>query len=153
MLTAEIVSAYVSRNALVPSALCALIESVHSTLNGLSPETVAAPEPEARRPAVAIGESITRRYIVCLEDGKKLKTLRRHLATHGLTPEQYRAKWHLPETYAMEAPEYRERRSTLARASNFGVKKPRSGHSHGHDDGTNAGGGHGHAHFHPAAAP
>ena len=108
-LTADIVSAHVSNNSVAVSDLPPLIQNVHSALRGLGQ---AAPAPEVKlEPAVSIRASVKPDYIVCLEDGKKLKMLKRHLMTHyQMTPEQYRAKWSLPSDYPMVAPNYAEQR-------------------------------------------
>jgi predicted transcriptional regulator len=119
-LTAQIVSAHVGHNAVAPDSLPALIQSVYSTL---SKAGVAVPEPEKLEPAVPIKRSVFPDYIVCLEDGKKQKMLKRHLQTaHGMTPEQYRDKWHLPHDYPLVAPNYAEKRSALAKAIGLGRK-------------------------------
>ena len=119
-LAAQIVSAHVGHNAVPVEDLPALIKSVYATL--VQPEAQ-TPEPEKREPAVPIKKSVFADHIVCLEDGKKLKMLKRHLHTsYGLTPEQYRAKWGLPANYPMVAPNYAEKRSELARAIGLGRK-------------------------------
>ncbi len=124
-LTADIVSAHVSNNVVTLADLPALIQSVHDALNGLSDETVA---PAAKRePAVSIRASVKPDYIVCLEDGKKLKMLKRHLMTHyQITPEQYRAKWNLPADYPMVAPSYAEQRRALAKKIGLGTQRRRA---------------------------
>lgn len=122
-LSTEIVAAYVSHNALSVADLPKLIADVHSALKGLrSPAT--APEPtEEQKPAVAIRKSVAADYIVCLEDGKKFKSLKRHLRTHyDLSPEQYREKWGLPADYPMVAPNYSATRSRLAKDNGLGRK-------------------------------
>ncbi|MDB5683049.1 MAG: transcriptional regulator [Sphingomonas bacterium] len=120
-LTADIVSAHVSNNSVALADLPSLIQNVHVALSGLG-ETVAEPE-ERREPAVPIRSSVKPDFIVCLEDGKKLKMLRRHLMTHyQLTPEQYRAKWNLPADYPMVAPNYTEQRRTLAKKIGLGTR-------------------------------
>ena len=94
---------------------------MHDALSGLS--TTAEPAPEPQQPAVSVRASVKPDYIVCLEDGKKLKMLRRHLTTHyGLTPDDYRAKWGLPADYPMVAPNYAERRRALAKEIGLGTK-------------------------------
>jgi predicted transcriptional regulator len=119
-LAAEIVSAHVSNNSLTPDALPGLITSVYSTLSALGTEP---PVAEKREPAVPIKKSVFPDHIVCLEDGKKLKMLKRHLATtYNLTPEQYREKWGLPANYPMVAPDYAAHRSTLAKSIGLGRK-------------------------------
>jgi predicted transcriptional regulator len=123
-LTADIVAAHVSNNSVAVSDLSVLINSVHGALNGLSGgATVAVP----LEPAVPIRNSIKREFIVCLEDGKKLKMLKRHLMTHyGMTPDEYRTKWGLAKDYPMVAPAYAEKRRDLAKAIGLG-RKPGSG--------------------------
>ena len=123
-LTADIVSAYVGHNALSAPDLSKLIADVHGALSGLG---TTAPAPvEDLKPAVPIRKSITPDYIVCLEDGKKFKSLKRHLRTHyDLTPEQYREKWGLPADYPMVAPSYAEARSKLAKEMGLGQKRRR----------------------------
>jgi predicted transcriptional regulator len=121
-LTADIVSAHVSNNSVAISDLPSLIQNVHGALAGLGG---AAPEPEVRQePAVSVRASIKPDYIVCLEDGKKLKMLKRHLMTHyQMTPEQYRTKWNLPADYPMVAPNYAEQRRSLAKKIGLGTKR------------------------------
>tara|TARA_Y100000815_G_scaffold235724_2_gene228550 strand:+ start:961 stop:1377 length:417 start_codon:yes stop_codon:yes gene_type:complete len=121
-LTADIVAAHVSNNSVAVSDLPLLIQNVHGALSGLSTE---AAEPEVKQePAVSIRASVKPDYIVCLEDGKKLKMLKRHLMTHyQMTPEQYRAKWNLPADYPMVAPNYAEQRRTLAKKIGLGTKR------------------------------
>ena len=121
-LTADIVAAHVSNNSVAVSDLPILIANVHGALAGLGG---AAPVPEVKQePAVSVRSSIKPDYIVCLEDGKKLKMLKRHLMTHyQLTPEQYRAKWSLPADYPMVAPNYAEQRRTLAKKIGLGTKR------------------------------
>ena len=123
-LTADIVSAHVSNNSVAVSDLPALIQNVHSALTGLGQP---APAPEVKlEPAVSVRASVKPDYIVCLEDGKKLKMLKRHLMTHyQMTPEQYRAKWSLPADYPMVAPSYAEQRRTLAKKIGLGTKRRR----------------------------
>lgn len=121
MLTADIVAAHVSNNSISIADLPDVIGRVHAALSGLGTPTEA--EPEELKPAVSIRASIKPDYIVCLEDGKKLKMLRRHLMTHyGLTPDDYRAKWGLPKDYPMVAPAYAEKRRELAVAIGLGTK-------------------------------
>ena len=114
----EIVSAYVSKNPVAAEDLPNVIKSVHATLGGFQGgESVAL----ARPPAVPVKKSVTPDYIVCLEDGRKLKMLKRYLrAQYGLTPEAYRAKWNLPADYPMTAPNYAARRSEFAKQSGLG---------------------------------
>jgi predicted transcriptional regulator len=121
-LTADIVAAHVSNNSVAVSDLPALIANVHNALAGLG-SPVAEPEVK-QEPAVSVRASIKPDYIVCLEDGKKLKMLKRHLMTHyQMTPEQYRAKWNLPADYPMVAPNYAEQRRTLAKKIGLGTKR------------------------------
>lgn len=120
-LTAEVVSAYVSNNPVPVGELPGLIDRVHAALQGTIGGPVA--KPEELKPAVPVRKSITPDYIVSLEDGKKFKSLKRHLATHyGLTPDEYRAKWGLPADYPMVAPNYAAARSALAKTMGLGRK-------------------------------
>jgi predicted transcriptional regulator len=122
-LTADIVAAHVSNNSVAVSDLPLLINNVHSAISGLGGTPVAAPAPK-QEPAVSIRASIKPDYVVCLEDGKRLKMLKRHLMTHyQMTPEQYRAKWNLPADYPMVAPNYAEQRRTLAKKIGLGTKR------------------------------
>jgi predicted transcriptional regulator len=119
-LTAQIVSAHVSNNSVTPDALPDLINSIYGTLStvGTTPTPPAAEKPQ---PAVPIKRSVFPDHIVCLEDGKKLKMLKRHLKTaYNMTPEEYREKWRLPSSYPMVAPNYAEQRSTLAKSIGLG---------------------------------
>lgn len=119
-LSARIVAAYVTCNSVPRSELVKLIESTHSAIGKLVGLPAAQAEPPPK-PAVPIGKSITPSYIVCLEDGRRLKTLRRHLRVkYGLTPDEYRARWGLPRDYPMVAPDYAEARSMSAKRSGFG---------------------------------
>jgi len=116
-LVTEIVAAYVSKNPVPAEELPAVIKSVHATLGGFAGEVPSKP------PAVPVKKSVTADYIVCLEDGKKLKMLKRYLrARYNLTPEAYRAKWNLPADYPMVAPNYAARRSEFAKQ--LGLGKP-----------------------------
>ena len=125
-LSAEIVAAYVSHNSVIPGGLPALIESVHAALSNLGAVTVTS-EPEPLVPAVSVRKSIKPEYLICLDDGKKFKSLKRHLGSLGLTPEQYRTKWGLPKDYPMVAPAYAAKRSELAKAIGLGqVRKDTS---------------------------
>ncbi len=124
-LTADIVAAHVSNNSVSVNDLPVLIANVHGALAGLVGVAPAAPEPK-QEPAVSIRQSIKPDYVVCLEDGKKLKMLKRHLMTHyNMTPDQYRAKWGLPSDYPMVAPNYAEQRRTLAKSIGLGTKRRR----------------------------
>lgn len=119
-LTAQIVSAHLGNNNVASEALPALINSVYASLSGAG--HVAA-EPVRPEPAVPVKKSVFAEYIICLEDGKKLKMLKRHLATsYDLTPEQYRARWGLASDYPMVAPNYAARRSELAKTIGLGRK-------------------------------
>lgn len=121
-LTADIVSAHVSNNSVSTGDLPGLISSVYASLAGLGGAPAAA-EPEKLVPAVSIRSSIKPDYIVCLEDGKKLKMLKRHLMTHfGMTPDEYRTKWGLPADYPMVSPNYAETRRALAVKIGLGSK-------------------------------
>lgn len=122
-LAADIVSAFVSNNSVPVTELPALIASVHSTLGRLS--NVATEEKaEALTPAVSVKRSVTPDYVICLEDGKKFKSLKRHLRTrYEMTPDQYRAKWSLPSDYPMVAPNYAAARSELAKNMGLGQQR------------------------------
>ena len=121
-LSADIVCAYVSHNALSVTDLPKLIADVHSALRGLGANAVAEPAEELK-PAVPVKKSIAADYIICLEDGKKFKSLKRHLRTHyNLSPEEYREKWGLPADYPMVAPNYSATRSRLAKDNGLGRK-------------------------------
>jgi predicted transcriptional regulator len=123
-LTAEVVAAYVSNNPVPKSDLPDLILAVHSSLEKLGSEAEPAlPQAEAKPPAVPTRRSVTPDYLICLEDGKRFKSLRRHLRLHGLTPNQYREKWKLPSDYPMVAPKYAAQRSALARKIGLGQKR------------------------------
>lgn len=123
-LTADIVAAHVSNNSVAVSDLPVLIQNVYGALAGLHKE--AAPPPPKQEPAVSIRASIKPDYIVCLEDGKKLKMLKRHLMTHyKMTPDDYRAKWGLAADYPMVAPNYAEQRRTLAKKIGLGTSRRR----------------------------
>jgi len=123
-LTAQIVSAHVSNNSVAPDALPSLIQEVYKTLADVGREPLQAERPQ---PAVPIKKSVFADHIVCLEDGKKLKMLKRHLKTsYSLTPEQYRERWGLAPDYPMVAPNYAKHRSSLAKKIGLGTK-PRGG--------------------------
>ena len=121
-LSAEIVCAYVSHNALSPTDLAKLIGEVHTALTSLHSADI--PEPvEELKPAVPVRKSVAPDYIICLEDGKKFKSLKRHLRTHyNMSPEEYRDKWGLPADYPMVAPNYSATRSRLAKDNGLGRK-------------------------------
>ena len=126
-LTADIVAAHVSNNSVAVNDLPTLIQNVHAALTGIA-STGASAEPKPE-PKVSIRASVKPDYIVCLEDGKKQKMLKRHLMTnHGMTPDEYRQKWGLAADYPMVAPNYAEQRRTLAKSIGLGTKrrKPRS---------------------------
>ena len=119
-LTAQIVSAHVSNNSVAPDALPGLIQDVYRTLAGVGKDPV---QPDKPQPAVPVKKSVFPDHIVCLEDGKKLKMLKRHLKTsYNMTPEQYREKWQLPPDYPMVAPNYAKHRSSLAKKIGLGTK-------------------------------
>lgn len=121
-LTADVISAYVSNNPVPVSELPALIAEVHQALTAVV-GAQAAPAVEPQKPAVNPKRSVHDDYIICLEDGKKFKSLKRHLMTHyGLTPEDYRAKWNLPNDYPMVARSYAATRSALAKQTGLGRK-------------------------------
>jgi len=123
-LTAQIVSAHVSNNSVSPDALPSLIQEVYKTLSGVGKEPAQADRPQ---PAVPVKKSVFAEHIVCLEDGKKLKMLKRHLKTaYNLTPEQYRERWGLGADYPMVAPAYAKHRSSLAKKIGLGTR-PRGG--------------------------
>ncbi|NPD70419.1 MucR family transcriptional regulator (plasmid) [Lichenicola cladoniae] len=124
-LTTQIVSAHCAMNAVPAEDLPTLIRKVFAALSSIDgrPEDAAAAGPEALTPAVPIKKSVFPDYIVCLEDGRKLKMLKRYLQTsYGMTPAQYRERWKLPQDYPMVAPNYAKRRSDLARESGLGRK-------------------------------
>ena len=124
-LTADIVAAHVSNNSVAVNDLPSLIQNVHAALTGIS-GTSAAPE-QKPEPKVSIRSSVKPDYIVCLEDGKRLKMLKRHLMTHyNMTPDQYRQKWGLSPDYPMVAPNYAEQRRTLAKSIGLGTKRKRT---------------------------
>jgi predicted transcriptional regulator len=122
-LTANIVAAHVSKNELPTDSLPALIRQVYQTLVSVDSGSTPAERPQ---PAVAIKKSVTNDFIVCLEDGKKLKMLKRHLkSAYNMSPEQYRERWGLPPEYPMVAPNYAKKRSQLARDLGLGTKAKR----------------------------
>lgn len=121
-LTADIVSAHVSNNSVSAGDVAALIANVHSALTGLG--TPVVEEAPVQDPAVSIRASVKPDYVVCLEDGKKMKMLKRHLQTHHqMTPAEYKAKWKLPADYPLVAPNYAEQRKGLALKIGLGKKK------------------------------
>ncbi|TWB77197.1 MucR family transcriptional regulator [Nitrospirillum amazonense] len=124
--TAQLVSAYLSNagNHVAPAEVPGLITATYASLSILGQEPPASAVPEKLTPAVPVRRSVTPDYIVCLEDGKKLKMLKRHLRTaYGLSPEEYREKWGLPADYPMVAPNYAEQRSGLAKAFGLGKRE------------------------------
>lgn len=121
-MTVEIVSSYVANNSLQSSQLPELIRSIHATITSLSSTAPAPAEP--LEPAVPVNKSVTAEYLVCLEDGAKLKMLKRYLRTrYDMTPEDYRAKWGLPADYPMVAPNYAKLRSKHAKQIGLGKKR------------------------------
>src|SRR3984893_12237950 len=119
-MTTEVVAAYVRNNTLSTGQLGDVIHAVYNSLRSLDGQVAEAPA-EVLKPAVPIRKSITPEYLVCLEDGKKLKMLKRHLrSTYGMTPDEYRAKWGLPSDYPMVAPTYAEQRSAFAKKIGLG---------------------------------
>src|SRR5919206_1103474 len=119
-MTADVVAAYVSNNSLPTAQLSEVINAVYSSLRSLDSKPLET-KPEPPKPAVPIRKSITPDYLVCLEDGKKLKMLKRHLrSTYNLTPDEYRVKWGLPPDYPMVAPKYAEQRSEFAKKIGLG---------------------------------
>ena len=124
-LTAEIVSAYVSNNTVVATDLPGVIHNVFDALSRASSAS-GAPVREELKPAIPVKKSVTPEYIICLEDGKKFKSLKRHLRTqYGMTPDQYRAKWNLAADYPMVAPNYAAARSQLAKQMGLGQQRRR----------------------------
>lgn len=122
-MSVEIVSAYVSNNSIAASQVPDVISTVYSALSSLNGQAVAE-SAEAQKPAVSIRRSVHPDHIVCLEDGKKLKMLKRHLrAAYGMSPDEYRAKWGLPSDYPMVAPNYAQQRSSFAKQIGLGRKK------------------------------
>ena len=121
-LATDIVSAFVANNSLRSAELPVLIQSVHASLVKIASGAVTptGPEPEAATPAVSVRKSITPDYLICLDDGRKFKSLRRHLTALGMTPEQNRAKWKLPADYPMVAANYAAQRSELAKKIGLG---------------------------------
>ena len=125
-LAADIVSAYVTKNAVPIGELPALIASVHSALTKVANGVAEAPKEELR-PAVPIKKSITPDFLISLEDGRRYKSLKRHLRTsYNMTPDQYRAKWNLPSDYPMVAPNYAKARSALAKTMGLGQRRRNS---------------------------
>lgn len=124
-LTAQIVSAHIANNSVATESLPGLIQEIYKTLSSVGKETVIVDRPQ---PAVAVKKSIYPDYLICLEDGKKLKMLKRHLQTsYGISPEQYRERWSLPSDYPMVAPNYARHRSSLAKKIGLGTKSRNGG--------------------------
>ncbi len=122
-LAADLVSAYVSNNTVPASELPALLNNIYVALENVGVVEV-VPEPEVLKPAVSVKKSVMPDYIICLEDGKQFKSLKRHLRTqYGLSPEDYREKWGLPADYPMVAPNYAEARSRLAKEMGLGQQR------------------------------
>jgi predicted transcriptional regulator len=125
-LTADIVSAYLRNNPTPAAEVPELIAQVHASLTRLSSARVEVATPEPAKPAVTVKKSVTSDYLVCLEDGKRFKSLKRHLRTqYNMTPEQYREKWSLPPDYPMVAPNYAVARSQLAKKMGLGQQRRR----------------------------
>lgn len=121
-MAAEITTAFVSGNKIPAADLPGVISTIHQTLETIS-NGESEPDTPELRPAVPIKRSVTPNYIICLEDGRKLKMLKRHLKTaYDMTPEEYRAKWGLPDTYPMVAPDYAAKRSDYAKQFGLGLK-------------------------------
>jgi predicted transcriptional regulator len=130
-MTADIVSAYVGNNTVAAESLPSIIASIHAALAQVSTGAV-EPEPEVKDPAVPVRKSITPDFLICLEDGRKFKSLKRHLRTkYNMSPEEYRAKWGLAKDYPMVAPNYAKARSDLAKQMGLGQggRKPARGRS------------------------
>ena len=127
-LAAELVASFVSHNSVPKSELPDLIQTLHDRLKQIEagPQTA---QPEPKTPAVSIRKSITSDFLICLDDGLRFKSLRRHLATLGMTPEQYREKWGLPKDYPMVAPKYAAARSALAKKMGLGQARKKSNSS------------------------
>lgn len=124
-MTAEIVSAYVGNNEISAAELPSLIQQVYISLADVS-QGVTISDNEPLKPAIAVKRSVSSDYIVCLEDGKKFKSLKRHLRAHyDMSPDEYRTKWGLPKDYPMVAPNYAQARSTLAKQMGLGQKSKR----------------------------
>ena len=124
-IAADLVSAYVSNNTVPIVEFTTLLKSTLAILNGSAPteaEPVTAPE-EKPLAKVSVKKSVTPDYLICLDDGKRFKSLKRHLSQLGMTPDEYRAKWNLPADYPMVAPNYSASRSALSKAAGFGRKK------------------------------
>ena len=127
-LAAAVVAAFVSNNSLPVGELPALIHAVHTSIVRLAegPQS-AAQQVEEKAPAVSVRKSVTPDYLICLDDGKRFRSLRRHLTALGMTPQQYREKWRLPADYPMVAPSYAAQRSALAKKMGLGQMRGRAG--------------------------
>ena len=126
-LTTDIVSAYVGNNSINSHDLSTIISDVYKSLADVAGSSMAPAEAEKPKPAVSIKKSLGHEYLICLEDGKKFKSLKRHLKTHyDLSPDQYREKWGLASDYPMVAPAYAEARSNLAKQMGLGQKRRRN---------------------------
>lgn len=126
-MTTQVVAAYLSNNSVASNQIAEVINTVHEALSTLA-TGAAEPEPEPLKPAVPVRKSVTPDYIVCLEDGKQLKMLKRHLrTTYNMTPEEYRAKWNLSPDYPMVAPNYAKQRSEFAKKIGLGRQTTRRG--------------------------
>ncbi|AFX99022.1 ROS/MUCR transcriptional regulator family protein [Candidatus Endolissoclinum faulkneri L2] len=126
-MTTQVVAAYLSNNSVAPNQITEVINTVHDALNNLN-EVGIEPESEPTKPAVPVKKSVTPDHIICLEDGKQLKMLKRHLrTTYNMTPEDYRAKWGLPAYYPMVAPNYATQRSEFAKKIGLGRQTSRRG--------------------------
>jgi predicted transcriptional regulator len=125
-LAAEIVGSFVSYNSVPKAELVSLIQSVHDRLKQIELGVEAIPQVEPKTPAVPIRKSITPDYLICLDDGRRFKSLRRHLALLGMTPEQYREKWDLPKDYPMVASNYATTRSALAKKMGLGQSRKKA---------------------------
>ena len=127
-LAAGVVAAFVSNNSVPVGELPALIQAVHTSIKRLAEGSESTtPQVEAKAPAVSIRKSVTPDYLICLDDGKRFRSLRRHLTTLGMTPEQYREKWRLPADYPMVAPNYAAQRSAMAKSMGLGQTRGRAG--------------------------
>ena len=121
-ITSEVVAAYVAKNSVQATELPRLIQSVHEAFKNLGQPVASEVAPEPLKPAVPIRKSVTDDYIISLEDGRKMKSMKRYLSGLGMTPDEYRAKWGLPKDYPMVAPAYAAKRSELARTLGLGRK-------------------------------
>ena len=122
-MTTQVVTSYVGNNSVSKDELPALIQAVHQALSSEATGGTSTPsQAEPAKPAVPVKRSVGDDYIVCLEDGRRMKSLKRHLHSHGLTPDAYRAKWGLPRDYPMVAPAYAKSRSDLAKTMGLGQK-------------------------------